>query len=278
MAGWGENLWGSSPWGDGENWDGYSNSPRYPLILSENLFSLSPIEVTDTATEYNIQNITDLRPYTFHQFASAGTKYFTIDCVSPRAANGIAFLGHNFFTATATISVWSSQDGINWTERVAGFTVTTDLAFLKSFPPGVARYWRVKIVTASVAARLAVCVLGVRLEFPRYLTGNFDPFPEKINAVSGRSKAGYLVGITRKNISVEIDAAWKGLTTTWIENYFRPVWDDHLSLCLPCFWSWDPASHPTEIYFVGTPPDFQLSMPFDPFRRSLKLIFQGIKE
>ncbi len=273
MAGWGEFPWGGA-------WDGYSTLPVYPSILYDNVFLLGTIEATDTATGYDIDNITDLRPYTFHQFASAGTKYIRVDSGSiATVVNGVGFLGHNFFTSAATVSVESSTDQINWTVRLAGFTVTTNKAVFKPFEYyATARYWRVKIVTASIAARMAVCLLGERLDFPRYLTGIFDPCPEKINAVSGRSKSGYLIGVTRKNISIEIDASWKGITPTWIENTFRPAWDEHLSFCKPFFWSWDPPSHGTEVYFVSIPPDFQLKMPYDPFRRSLSLTFEGIKE
>lgn len=253
----------------------------YPLILYSNRFLDAVPTATDTATGYSVSNIRDLRPFTFHQFAALGTKYVYVNCGSAKSADTIAFIGHNFFTAAATISVESSSSGA-WAgeqvERLAGFTVTTDKAVLKVFATASAQWWRVKFVTAAVAAKFAVCILGVRLDFPRYPMGGFDPAPETLNAIAARSKFGYMIGATLQNIGIEIDVRFQSLTTSWIENSFRPAWDAHLSLCKPFFFAWDITNHATEVYFVNLPGDFTLAMPFDPFRRSLSLTMEGIKE
>jgi hypothetical protein len=190
-------------------------------------------------------------------------------------------MGHNFYTANATVSVESSDTGV-WggeeTVRLSGFTVTSNKAVFKIFTTASATYWRVKIVTASIVAKLAICLLGERLDFPRYLSGNYDPAPEGINAILARSKAGHMIGATLKNISISIKADFKWLLPLFIDNTFRPAWDAHLSLCKPFAWVWDRTNHATDVYFVVIPEGFTLSTPYDPYRRSLSLTMEGIKE
>ena len=250
----------------------------YPLILADNRLLDAVPTATDTAAGYSVSNITDLRPFTWWQAASLGTKYITVNCGSAKSADSIGIIGHNFFTASATVSVESSANGADWTERLAGFTPATDKAVLKTFTTASAQYWRIKIVTAAIAARMAVCILGARMDFPRYLSGNFDPCPEKLNAIAARSKAGHMIGATLKNVSTEIDVDFRGITTAWFEDIFRPTWENHLRQVKPFFWAWDITNHATEVYFVCIPGDFTLNAPFDPFRRSLRLVFEGIKE
>jgi hypothetical protein len=194
-------------------------------------------------------------------------------------ADTLAIVGHNLFTALAVVSVESSTDEVTWTERLAGFTPTSDKALLVKFTASAtAVHWRVVIATSSVAAQIAVCLLGTRMDFERFPSGNFDPAPEKLNGVAARSKMGHMVGATLQNIGIEIRADFKSLTPAWIEATFRPAWDDHLSLLKPFFFAWDTANHPADVYFVSIPEGFDLRMPFDPFRRSLSLIMEGIKE
>lgn len=250
-----------------------------PLILGHDnrLLDGSPA-ATDTASGYNVANITDLRPYTFWKAASAGTKYITVNCVSAQSADSLGIIGHNLYTADADVSVEHSPDGTNWTECLAAFTPASDKAVLKTFTTAEKQYWRIKIVTATIAPRIGVLVLGERMDFERYPISGFDPAPETLNAVSARSKAGHLIGAVLQNIGIETSISFRQLTTTWVENTFRAVWDSHLSQLKPFFFSWDITNHATEIYFFNIPSDFTLSMPFDPYRRYLSLTMEGIKE
>jgi len=255
-------------------------SNAYPLILYDNRFLDAVPTATNTDTGYNVNNVTDLRPFTFWQEASVGTRYITVDCGSAKAADTLAICGHNLYTANATVSLEYSTDNFaaNTEEAVAGFVPTSDKALVKTFASVTKQYWRLKIVTAATKAKIAVLCVGARLDFTRYPSGNFDPCPEKLNAIAARSKAGYMIGATLKNIGIAISVNFKSLTTTFIENTFRPAWTAHLSLCKPFFWAWDITNHATEVYFVNIPPDFTLAMPFDPYRRSLTLKMEGIVE
>lgn len=251
-----------------------------PCILYDNRFLDGTPTATDTATGYSVLNITDLRPFTWWQANASGTKFITINCGGEKSVDSLGIIGHNFYTATATVSVESSTTGA-WAgeevQRLAGFTCTTNKAVLKTFASASAQYWRIKIVTGAIAARIAVCILGVRLDFERYPMQGFDPCPETVNGIAARSQNGYMIGATIENVGIQIHAGFQRLTSTFITN-FRTAWDAHLSQLKPFFWAWDTVNHASEVYFVSIPEGFKLSMPFDPYRRSLPLTMQGIKE
>ncbi len=250
----------------------------YPLILAENVFLLGTPTATDTETGYDVLNIHDYRTYTFWKAASAGTKYITIDCGTPVTVDALGIMGHNLYTADADVSIESSDDNVSWSERLAAFTPASDKAMMKIFSAASARYWRIKIVTASVAAQLSVAFLGQRFEFPRYVTASFDPCPEAISAVTSRSKTGNLLGSILDVIMSTITAQFTKLTESWANNTFRPFWDEYLSQLTPFFWAWEITNHPTEVYYGKIPDDFNLSVPYDPWRRSVTLKIETVKE
>ena len=251
-----------------------------PIILAENRLLDGTLAATDTAAGYDVLNITDLRPFTFWEAASHGTKYITVNCGSAKKADSIAMIGHNLYTADADVSVECSSDNFaaDTTVALAAFTPTSDRAFMKTFTERNKQYWRIKIVTAATAAKIGVALIGTRLDFPRYPAANFDPCPERINGTAARSKAGHMIGATLKNISHEIRVEFRSLTPTWVDNTFRPVWDAHLSQLKPFFFSWDNENHPADVRFLTMPENGVLSAPYDPYRRSMNLTFEGIKE
>jgi len=249
-----------------------------PTILAESRLLDGTPEATDTASGYDVLNIRDYRPYTFWVAASSGTKYITVDCGAAAAADALAVIGHNLYTADATVSVESSGNGSDWTERLTGFTPSSDEAFLKAFTSVSARYWRIKIVTAATAAEIAVAMIGSRLTFERYPRNNFDPAPEKVAAETARSKTGQLLGAVLKYVSLDVTVSFQRLTPSWVSDTFKPVWDDYLSQLLPFFWAWDITNHADEVYFAAIDAGFALKTPYDANRRSMTLRFTGIKE
>lgn len=256
-----------------------------PIILAENILELGTPTATDTDSDaaYSVLHLTDRRTYTYWLGASAGTKYVTIDCGTAVAADTLAIIGHNLYTANATVSVEHSDDNVTWAEVLAGFTPTSDHAFMKTFTTATKRYRRLKIVTASIAAKIAVVFLGARVTFPRTWShpsrGSFDPLPEKVVASSVRSKAGNLLGSVLQYASITMTMEIEFLTDTWIAGTFRTLWDTYLSQLYPVFVSWDPGDHPTEVLFGKIPDDFELSRPWTQNAyRSLSLEFEGVKE
>lgn len=254
-----------------------------PMILYDNRFEDATPTATDTASGYDVNNLTDLRTYTFWKAASAGTKYITVDCGAPASADGVGIIGHNLKTAAATLSVEYSSDNFVADVNVAlSGPLGSDGALLVGFTTQSSRYWRLKIITASVAAKIGVVLIGKIFIFERIMrAAGFDPFPQKIIAQSSKGKEGHLLGSVIRYVEIEIKPQWQALTTNWLNNSFRPAWDDHLSQLKPFFWSWESGEHPSEVYFVRIPDDFKLRMPLipgNPAYRSLSLTLRGVKE
>jgi len=253
---------------------------KKPIILTDNRFLDGPISVTDAAEGFSVDNIKDYRIYTRWKAASTGTKNISVDCGAgvSKEADCLAIIGHNL-SPDATLSVLSSDDDVTYTTRVDKFTPAQNKAFMKTFPIIEARYWRIQIIaTDPLIPYLAVVMLGTKLIFERYLQSEFDPFFETIEAESQRSKTGNLLGNTVNFISKRIKASWGQLTPSWVQDEFKPVWDNHLSQLKPFFWTWDITNHPDEVYYVKIPDNFTLFMPYDPVRRSLTLEMEGIRE
>jgi len=249
-----------------------------PKILYDSILDGATLTATDTASGYSVQHVTDLRPYTLHKFNAAGTKYITADCGAAVSADALALVGHNLHTASATVSVETSPNNSDWTERLAGFQPASDRALLKEFTTQSFRYWRIKIVTASVQAQVGVALLGEIFDFERWPLNRFDPDAQKVIADATVSKAGNLLGVTRRYASRSLALSLKSLTPSWVENTFLPAWEAHLGELKPFVFAWDITNHATEVCFVRIPANFSLNLPYDPTRRSLSLKFEGVAE
>lgn len=249
-----------------------------PKILYDSILIGATLTATDTATGYDVDNITDLRPYTLHKFNEAGTKYITIDCGEDATADAIGFVGHNFGTADATVTVEHSANNIDWSAAVVTIEPTDDKSLMKEFTSAENRYWRIKIVTATVAAQIGVALLGQVLTFTRWPKSGFDPDALSIAASSETSKTGNVLGATLKYVSRTISMSLEGITPTWISTTFKTAWDNHIELLKPFLFAWDITNHSTEVYYVRIPENFSLKMPYDPVRRTLSLTLQGVKE
>lgn len=83
-----------------------------PKILHDNIFA-SGVTATDTDSDsqYSIDNIYDLRTYTYWLGASAGVKYFTMDAGAAVDVDSLGIISHNLGTAEASIVIESSTTG-----------------------------------------------------------------------------------------------------------------------------------------------------------------------
>lgn len=227
-----------------------------PFILSDNRFADATPTATNTAAGFDAAHIGDLRTHTSHRFASSGTRYYTVDCGSARSADTLAIVKHNLGTAAAAVSVESSPDNAVWTERLAPFTPTADTIICKQFTTASARYWRVKIVTASVAAEVAVLLLGARLDFPELLDGKTAVVidEEKIQAEAMESETGSLLGVVTRFFPYEMRPTLSMLDPDWFRDTWRPWWNTHGKLLKPFVWVPSFDLHAGRYYFVRLQP------------------------
>jgi hypothetical protein len=248
-----------------------------PLILCDNICA----DATINAPGEGMDNLRDYRTYTFWRGSSLEKKgkktsgqILEIDCGISRTADTLAIISHNL--GGAQISLWRQQ-GEKWVESLAPFSPTINKAFLKIFPPAQSSRWDLRIIPGEEPPRIAVLMLGSRLNFERY-PQPFDPFPEELHAESAVSVKGHLLASALQNITSKIHVEWRYLSDRWIREAFQPAWDKHLALLKPFFWAWDIEGHPDEVNYVRIPHDFRLLKPFDPLRRSLSLTFETLKE
>lgn len=251
-----------------------------PIILYDSRFMDGTPTATDTAAGFSVLNIKDYRTYTFWKAASSGTKYITIDCAGAKSANCLAIIAHNLYTAGATVSVESSPDNSNWTVRLAEFTPASDKALLKIFTDASAPYWRIKIVTASMAAQIGVVFLGARMDFPYPPDAPYIPYTEGIEAETSIGKTGHILGSTIKFKPLELTARFSNLTRTWVLNTFKVFWDTHASDLKPFFYAWDIDAYPDMVFFVAVDDGSKYQTPVSilQYIDSIELRMRGAKE
>lgn len=251
-----------------------------PVVLYDNRLLDGTPTATDTATGYDVLNVRDLREFTSWKGASLGTKYITVDCGSAKSADALGIKRHNLGTASASVSVESSDNGTDWTERLAPFAPSNDKAILKTFTSASARYWRIKVVTAATAPEIAVALVGVRVTFPYPPDGPYVPASTGIEADVNRGRTGMLLGTTARFKPYKISPRWSNPTRSWVDAYFVPFWDDHASNLSPFFYAWDLDTYPNDVRFVSVPADSTNEMPMSTlaYYDSVSLPMEGVKE
>ena len=229
-----------------------------PIILSANLLEgYSTLTATDTDDGYDVLNVIDRRPYTWWQAGNVTTrtKYITFDSgVGAPSADTIGIRGHNLYTAGASLAVEYSTDGVSWSTALAGFAVASDKAVLKTFTSASKRYWRIKVYREgsdfTVQPKIAVLILGVRMEFPTPPEAQYTPNPEEVIATSNRGRTGHLLGSTLAFVNNRITAQFKQLTTTWVSATYYPWFVVYGRGMLPFFYAWNLTAEAASVHYV----------------------------
>lgn len=231
-----------------------------PIILADNRFLDGTPTATDTAAGYDVLNIRDLKSFTSWKAASSGTKYLTVPCSEPKWADTLAYAFGNLRAASALVSVEYSHDNSVWTEILAPFQFVSDRPRMVTFTRTRARYWRVKIVTASVAAQVGELMVGERIEFPYPPAAPFVPQDEGVEADTNRGKTGTLLGTVVRYRPITLSPRFQNVSREWVETYYVPFWEDWGSNLSPFFWAWDLYNCPWQVEFTK----FQDSYRFAP--------------
>lgn len=220
-----------------------------PFLLSDNRFSDAIPTATGTALGSDPLHLRDLRTYTFWEAAAAGTNYLTVDCGQAARADTLAIVGHNLGSASARVSLETSADGITWAVNLAPFVPADDRILLRTCVSLNTVRYRLKIVTDSVAPRIAVLLLGRRLEFPNYLDQQMTPFEEKIVADSADSKTGALLGVQTRYFPFEASFKATRVSNTWYMGAYRDFWTGHGRLLKPFIFAPAPDTLPECVAF-----------------------------
>jgi len=221
-----------------------------PIIIYSNILS-SGVTATSTETDYSVDNIYDLRPYMFWKATSNATQYITMDYGSATSVDSLAISGHDFGTQGSDISVESSPNNSDWTERMAAISPSDDTTIGKIFTTASVRYWRVKIDSNTAAPKAGVIILGAKLLFPKQVSIPHTLLTSSIEADDSISKSGHLLGATYRYSPLKINPTFKLITESFVTGSFKTFWDDHGKLLKPFVWVLNTAdSDYDQGYFV----------------------------
>lgn len=255
-----------------------------PFILYDNIID-STVTATDTESDgdYDEAYLADLRPYTQWKAASVGTKYLTMDAGAAVTVSTFSMLAHNLGTAGATVSIESSTTGAWGGEevlRLSGFVPSTDLIIIKKTTEATARYWRAKIISASVVPIVSVFMLGESLDFPVYPDSPFTIDEQTINAESNVSKAGHLLGVDVFYVPVKNNVSFSWPEMSFVEGDYKTFWETHGRLMKPFVWVPNIDEWPDKAYFCRFPKGFTHSYQQKDTTNaeSLSLTLEGVAE
>jgi hypothetical protein len=163
--------------------------------------------------------------------AAVGTAYTDAWAVYPNAAtSGLGIRRHNLGSAVASVSVEYSETGL-WAgeevEALAPFTPADDRPVLKTFASATAPYWRVGIVTASVAARMSILILGEPLTCPYPPEAPFAVYDEETTSDDPWSPGGEPLRVDVEGHRRHLAASVVSLDSAWVMGTFRPWWRRH---------------------------------------------------
>jgi len=252
-----------------------------PVILFDNIMTEGAITATSTATDYDVDNLSDYRGYTKWKATGSGTQHITItDLLEGSSApvrsqtgwyiklqnnalleqvssgvdtaDAIGILNHNLGTIGATIKVQYKLSGV-WT-TIATINPSDDEAILETFTSKSSADWRIELSSMTAAPEIGVIFLGVHLLFPWPPEAPVIPEEEGIKAFSEYSGAGHLLGTVLAYNPVTINPRWTNLTRTWYSTSFLPFWDNHGKLIFPFFYAWDLTNRPDDIFYVSIDP------------------------
>jgi hypothetical protein len=247
-----------------------------PIILSDNRF-LDGVPTATGVADDSPLHVRDCRTYTILQFPSAGANYLTVDCGAAKAADCLAVIGHNLATAGALVSVEYSQDNVAWRPVMGAFAPVSDKAFLRTYLSASGRYWRLKIVTVSVAPRLAVVMIGSMLPF-LYPPDAGTPMSVSVVEESKDSVTGNPLGSVVHYSPIDVQPMFSSVDRKWVETVYRPWWIGYARLRRWFFWAWDIDTYPEEILFLRDQGKYDPSVSVLAYYDALKLDMKGVLE
>ena len=248
-----------------------------PILLYNNLLLTATISSSAIAAGYSNQNVLDMRPYTLAKFNAAGTNYISGNLGSAKAVNCVGIANHNFYTVSATVNIYYSANGSDWT-LASTVTPASSKTIILSFTQQTKQYWKVEVVNSSGQPYCGVIYLGTAILFDWPPMGPISPSRESIIAEDVDSESGNLLGIEVKFIPKEITRTWNYQTKTFYDTYLKPFWDNHGSLLKPFFYADDLTNRADQVYYLRLKkemvfdPQYSDANNYDSFTLDMKLV------
>ncbi len=214
-----------------------------PIFLKDNRYNDAVPTATTTDPDFDVENITDERSFTFWKAADLTQQ--DIDVAGPGTADAIGIASHNL--AGLDCEVYSSEDGGAWTLRHS-FTPADNSVILQAFNTHTAAYgWRLRIPIATEAAYLAVLQIGARLSMPRFPVGDFTPERIKQHKETTKGKTGHRLGALIQYREVDIKATFKYIDPDWYHATLEPFIEANAGTQL--FFGWDVTEWPKKVIY-----------------------------
>lgn len=236
---------------------------------------------TEDSNNYDVANIKNFLEVNSWQAEATGL----LDPIYIKFDNGVGntdtsdyliILGHNLFTAGATIKLQYSTDNfaadIN---TVVTKVVEADTVIFEEFiAPSPVRYWRLEISGHDpIVPYMAICVWGQKTILD-FATVAYDPYSQDIKGTVNRSYGGKVTGIHTKHrdrsINITIEDAELDVYNdikTWFEGTWRPF-----------FIAWETANNPDDCWLVWTNPNMNNPFTSNSSYRNINLSLKGRKE
>ncbi len=219
-----------------------------PIILYDNII---PKAVKFTAYSKNIygyRNIFDYRPYTYWE---ASSHALIVRFRQNMQIDTIGISKHNLFSHGAKVKV--GYIDIYTPKVVKEFMPQNDGNILIKLESELSsREFSLYFFDAEnkpVKPTIGVVFFGKRMEFPYTPDAPFISLNESIMSETLVSKSGRLLGVNHRFNPINVSHRFSNLERSWIENEYRPFWNNHGKFLKPFFYAPDLDNLPNDVYY-----------------------------
>ena len=116
-----------------------------------------------------------------------------------------------------------------------------------------------------VAAKMAVCMIGSKIQFPTKPQVPLQPYSISVEAETNQSKAGHILGSIIRYRPVEISHKIPPSESnyTWWTSTYWDFWINHGSERKPFFYAMDIDYYPSDVFWVRLSDDCAYSLPME---------------
>lgn len=206
--------------------------------------------------------------------------YITVDLQAgnpTKTADYLAILGHNLYSAGATVVLQYSTDNFaaDINDAFTAEAVPADSVYLKEFTQTASkRYWRLKLTGHTVAPYMAICIWGNRTELD-YASASFDPHAQEAKSTVNMSYGGYVTGMhtthTERTLALSFDDADTALYAK-LKTWWETSGTQHF------FVAWERTNNAADVFFMRSDMRFENPLTNGGAYRNLTLNLTGRKE